>query len=56
MKKLEIDILSRAQQKTWTFDFSDVCLGKGRGGNNITALSDKYLMVAKLRLRLKQGL
>lgn len=56
MKKLEIDIISRAQQKSWTYDFSNVYLGKGRGGNDFTALSAKYLMVAKLWLGLEQGL
>lgn len=56
MKKLEIDILRRAQQKSWTYDFSNVCLGKGRGENDFTSLSAKYLMVAKLRLGLERGL
>lgn len=56
MKNLEIDTLSKAQQKFWTSDFPNVCLGKGRGGKDITVVSDKYLMAAKWRLGLERGL
>lgn len=56
MKKLEIDTLSKAQQKFWTSDFPNVHLGKGRRGKDITVVSDKYLMAAKWRLGLERGL